>query len=178
VLKKMHRTASLSAAVVVAGALAASAAGTVPAQAAAGGTYKFRTYTGKCLAIADDSMNLGDPMIQDRCDGDALSQLFIVTKTGPAPDAYQIQTQTGKCLQVRNASTSAGAVIDIGGCQNLDSQVFTIPTADPGSWLTIRTFDGQCLQVQGTGLNDGSLVLQNPCNDTKATQKFLPLSTQ
>jgi hypothetical protein len=176
VLKKMPRTAGLSAAVVCTGLLAA-AAGTVPAQAAAtGSTYTFRTFANKCVNVYNDGMEAGLPVIQLGCNGSALSQQFTVTQTGTAADTYQIQTQTGMCLQVSNESTANGAPIDISNCQGLASQVFTIPTAAPESWLTIQTFAGKCLQVQNA--NDGVRIFQGTCGDTMPTQKFLPVPVQ
>jgi hypothetical protein len=81
-------------------------------------------HSGKCLEVADASIDDGANMVQGTCDGSANQQWSFYLVGGNSYLA--VARHSGKCLEVADASIDDGANVVQGRCNGDDNQRWSL----------------------------------------------------
>lgn len=133
-----------------------------------GKAYVFRsTLSGKCFDIQDHSLVDGGRLQQWDCHGGS-NQTF--TASVSYKSGYSLApVESGIRLQVADNSLDNGAgVIQRDYAAGNNGYFFVVPSGDQGSYIIRVNHSGKCLQAEGSGLENGQLIIQKDCNGSQA----------
>ncbi|MFG3257436.1 RICIN domain-containing protein [Streptomyces sp. NPDC048172] len=128
-------------------------------------------HSGKCVDVADESLDDGARVDQWSCGGGLHQQVWL-QDAGDGTVRAMLR-HSGKCLEVSDASKDDGAAVVQSACGEGDSQRWTVKDAGAGESVTlVARHSGKCLDVQNRSNEDGATVVQWTCDDAADNQRW------
>ncbi|MGV9554457.1 RICIN domain-containing protein [Streptomyces sp. NPDC003522] len=180
--RRKGRIAAIVSAVVVVGGVAVSAAGTVPAEAAAlpatGVSYQLVVKkSGKCIDVPGASRADGAKLQQWGCTANSPWQQFTLRSAGAG--VYTLVGVDSKlCVDVPAGSTVSGTQVVQWGCGTGKShQQWRLTPSGTGTYQIINVKSGLCLSDKGASTASGAAVIQETCTHNSNKQwAFTPVA--
>ncbi len=133
-----------------------------------GKSYVFRSaLSGKCFDIQDHSLVEGGKLQQWDCHGGS-NQTF---KAGITYKSGYILTplESGIRLQVSDNNLDNGAdVVQSSYAAGNNGYFFLVPESSGSTYIIRANHSGKCLQAEGSGTENGQLIVQEDCNGSRA----------
>ena len=118
----------------------------------------------------EGAMNSGKP--SDATENAVHANIVAASYSGNAASSYKklVNKNSGKCMDVQQPNTSAGANVDLYGCNGNPWQSWQLIDLGNGYTSLYSENSGMCLDVSGSSTANGGNVVQNTCGSSTSQQ--------